>query len=127
MTQLGHYGLVVRDFEKQFAFYTKNFNFMPTNILYIDDSSEKKNVGMFAHIDRGDEVVDHHTLFLVTLPPELDVPHVHHCSFEIHDFDTQALGHDWLVKKNYKPAWGKCVFFKFDIYCPYNKLFREKH
>jgi len=32
--------------------------------------------------------------------------HVHHSSFEVHDFDTQLLGHKWLAKKNYKPVWG---------------------
>jgi hypothetical protein len=32
--------------------------------------------------------------------------HVHHCSFEVHDFDTQKLGHQWLANKNYKSVWG---------------------
>lgn len=32
--------------------------------------------------------------------------HVHHCSFEVHDFDTQKLGHQWLAKKGYKSVWG---------------------
>ncbi|KAJ9610435.1 hypothetical protein H2200_005212 [Cladophialophora chaetospira] len=104
--KLGHYGLVVRDFQSQLNFYTKNFNLMPTNILYVDDGNEKTDVGMFAHVDRGTEVVDHHTLFLVSLPPGHEIPHVHHCSFEIHDFDTQAMGHEWLTRKGYKPAWG---------------------
>ena len=106
--QLGHYGLAVKDFDAQFKFYTRNFNFMPSNILFIppEDGSERKNVAMFAHINRGSELVDHHSLFLVTLPPGHDQPHVHHCSFEIHDFDTQLLGHDWLSKKGYNSVWG---------------------
>jgi len=104
--KLGHYGLVVRDFQSQINFYTQNFNLMPTCVLYLDDGDKKTNVGMFAHIDRGDELVDHHSLFLVTLPPGHEKPHPHHCSFEIHDFDTQAMGHDWLAKKGYKSEWG---------------------
>jgi hypothetical protein len=32
--------------------------------------------------------------------------HVHHCSFEVHDFDTQLLGHKWLAAKGYKSVWG---------------------
>ena len=80
---------------------------MPTNILYASvGDGHRKNVAMFAHIDRGSEVVDHHSLFLVSAPPEIERPHVHHSSFEIHDMDTQAIGHDWLTKKGYKPAWG---------------------
>jgi hypothetical protein len=93
---------------------------MPTNILYTTDPSttNSTNVGMFAHIDRASELVDHHSLFMVTLPPSApsQTPHPHHCSFEIlGDFDSQAMGHDWLSKKidavtgepaGYKPVWG---------------------
>lgn len=32
--------------------------------------------------------------------------HVHHSSFEVHDFDAQALGHQWLKKEGYELAWG---------------------
>ena len=31
---------------------------------------------------------------------------MHHASFEIHDFDTQYLGHQWLAKKKYNSVWG---------------------
>ncbi len=32
--------------------------------------------------------------------------HVHHTSYETHDFDTQVLGHDWLRHKGYENCWG---------------------
>ena len=32
--------------------------------------------------------------------------HVHHSSFEVHDFDIQALGHQWLREKDYDLVWG---------------------
>lgn len=83
--------------------YTSNFNFIPTDLLYIDESDgSRKDVAMFAHIDRGAEHTDHHTLFLSSG----DKTHVHHASFEVHDFDTQQLGHQWLAKKGYKSVWG---------------------
>ncbi|RFU24798.1 hypothetical protein B7463_g11542, partial [Scytalidium lignicola] len=107
--KLGHYGLVVSDFQKQLKFYTQNFNLIPSNILHVptgSDGSGTKEVAMFAHIDRGDELVDHHSLFLTSLPPGQTVTHVHHCSFEVHDYDTQAMGHEWLTKKGYEPVWG---------------------
>ena len=105
--QLGHYGLVVGNFQDQFTFYTRYFNIMPTNILYVkEEDGSRKNVAMFAHIDRGVDLVDHHSIFLVTRPPHIEHTHVHHCSFEIHDFDTQQIGHDWMLKQGYKPAWG---------------------
>lgn len=88
------------DFDKHMKYYTQNFNLIPSNVLYIPapGSSEQKYVAMFAYIDRGDELVDHHTIFLTTLPPNKIVPHVHYCSFEVHDFDTPAKG--------YELAWG---------------------
>jgi Glyoxalase/Bleomycin resistance protein/Dioxygenase superfamily len=115
LSQLGHFGLCVSDFPSQLSWYTQNFNIAPSDILYIpldhtDESTGKparKPVAIFGHIDRGSDLVDHHTLFLTTLDPSTDLErHVHHCSFEVHDFDTQALGHEWLAQKSYKPVWG---------------------
>jgi hypothetical protein len=31
---------------------------------------------------------------------------VHHSSFEVHDMDTQLLGHDWLEEQGWKNCWG---------------------
>jgi catechol 2,3-dioxygenase-like lactoylglutathione lyase family enzyme len=111
--KLGHFGLCVQDFDTQVAFYTRNFNLLPSDLLYVPldppasggDGPARKNVAIFAHVDRGQDLVDHHTMFLTTLAPG-GKAHVHHCSFEVHDFDTQALGHQWLVQKGYKSVWG---------------------
>jgi len=46
--------------------------------------------------------VDHHTFFMTSGA----VSHVHHSSFEVHDFDTQHLGHQWLAQKGYESVWG---------------------
>ncbi|OAQ99504.1 hypothetical protein LLEC1_01700 [Akanthomyces lecanii] len=101
--KLGHYGLCVQNFEAQLEWYTRNFNFVPTDILQIEDGrGGKDDVAVFAHIDRGDDMVDHHTLFL----SKAAAIHVHHCSFEVHDFDTQHLGHQWLASKGYNSVWG---------------------
>jgi hypothetical protein len=54
------------------------------------------------HLDLGEEFVDHHSFFIFEGP----VSHVHHSSFEVHDFDIQVLGHDWLRSKGYKNCWG---------------------
>ena len=109
--KLGHFGLVVSDFASQMDWYTRHFNIIPSDILYVamprsaKGEPERKEVAMFAHIDRGEDLVDHHTLFLTSATPGME-HHVHHCSFEIHDFDTQALGHQWLAEKGYKSVWG---------------------
>ncbi|EON65740.1 hypothetical protein W97_04979 [Coniosporium apollinis CBS 100218] len=106
--KLGHFGLCVQDFSTQMDWYTRHFNIVPSDILYVPSGSSKDNrkeVALFAHIDRGQDLVDHHTMFLTTLAPGLE-NHVHHCSFEVHDFDTQALGHQWLAQKDYQSVWG---------------------
>jgi hypothetical protein len=93
----------VQDFSAELDFYLKNFNLVPTDFLYVDEpEGTKKDVAVFAHIDRGDDYVDHHTFFMSTNKTS----HVHHCSFEVHDYDTQMLGHQWLASKAYEPVWG---------------------
>ena len=102
--KLGHYGLCVTNFEEQLEWYTRNFNLAPTDFLYVptDDKGTKKDVAVFAHVDRGEDPVDHHTFFMSTNK----TAHVHHCSFEVHDYDTQHLGHQWLGKQGYTSVWG---------------------
>ncbi|KAL5120425.1 hypothetical protein ACEQ8H_001715 [Pleosporales sp. CAS-2024a] len=112
--KLGHYGLCVQNFAAQMQWYTRVFNLAPTDFLTVDDDDDddatttkpgggaKKDVALFAHIDLGQDYGDHHTFFMSSNPTS----HVHHCSFEVHDMDTQALGHEWLAKKGYKSVWG---------------------
>lgn len=94
---------MVQDFDKQAAWYTKTFNLVPTDYLHVPNTEGgKRNVALFAHVDRGQDLVDHHTFFMTSGAKS----HVHHCSFEVHDFDTQQLGHEWLAKKGYSSVWG---------------------
>lgn len=108
--KLGHYGLCVLDFNKQLEWYIHNFNLVPSDFLYVptEDGSKDgrgkptKDVATFLHLDRGEDPVDHHTFFMTQNPSR----HVHHCSFEVHDYDTQHLGHQWLAKEGYISVWG---------------------
>lgn len=97
--KIGHFGLCVTNYEQTFNFFTSNFNFKPSDIIY---NKEGKDITTFLHLDRGSEAVDHHVFFFFEGP----VAHVHHSSFEVHDFDVQLLGHHWLREKNYESAWG---------------------
>jgi hypothetical protein len=97
--KLGHYGQNCTNFQRTYEFYAGNFNFKPSDILYDD---EGKDVAGFFHLDQGETFVDHHCFFVQEKLPV----HVHHCSFEIHDFDTQLLGHQHLEKQGYKLCWG---------------------
>ena len=108
--KLGHFGFSLADCEPLFNFYTRNFNIVPSDILYLPGSGavgtkDFKIGAMFGHIDRGKEFVDHHTFFMAAVPPGHPT-HVHHSSYEVRDFDTQAIGHQWLADKGYELAWG---------------------
>ncbi|OGM47645.1 metapyrocatechase [Aspergillus bombycis] len=100
--KLGHFGLCTQRFESLVDYYTTTFNIVPTDFLYVKNKEGKRNVALFAHIDRGEEYVDHHSFFISANT----TTHVHHCSFEVHDFDSQKLGHQWLAGKGYKSVWG---------------------
>ncbi|KAL5313231.1 hypothetical protein ACEPPN_018964 [Leptodophora sp. 'Broadleaf-Isolate-01'] len=85
--KLGHFGLCVTNYKKAYQFYTKNFNFKPSELVY--DPVTKEDITTFMHLDRGQEWVDHHCFFIFQGPKF----HVHHLSFEVFDFDIQMLGH----------------------------------
>jgi hypothetical protein len=98
--KLGHFGLCVTNYKAAFTFFTENFNFKPSDIVY--DPKTNEDVTAFLHLDRGKEMVDHHSFFLFQGPKF----HVHHSSFEVFDFDIQMLGHTWLTQKKYENCWG---------------------
>ncbi|KAK2685457.1 hypothetical protein QWA68_015692 [Fusarium oxysporum] len=97
--RLGHFGMCVTDFQATFDFYLPRFNLKPSDLIHLEDG---RVVTAFNRLDRGTELVDHHAFFFYEGPRS----HVHHASFETHDFDTQVLGHDWLRHKGYKNCWG---------------------
>ena len=72
----------MQNFKKQYDFYLRHFNLAPTDFLYIDEAeSSRREVALRAHIDRGEDFVDHHTFSMTTNA----ISHVYHCSFEVHD------------------------------------------
>ena len=58
--KLGHYGFEVNhaDFEKVREFYFGKFNLEPTDSLF--DPNTKKDIMVFAHVDKGEDYTDHH-------------------------------------------------------------------
>ncbi|CAM5999622.1 unnamed protein product [Sphagnum balticum] len=83
--KLGHYGFMLpKDrFKETRAWYLDNMNFMLTDSVYDPQTGEDET--SFFHID------------LVA---------VHHSSFEVHDMDSENLGHQWLQDHNWTNAWG---------------------
>ncbi|KAI1776941.1 trihydroxytoluene oxygenase [Hypoxylon cercidicola] len=101
--RVGHFGICYNNLDEAFDFYVRTFNMVPSDIVFVQPGEKKQeDVSAFFHLDRGELFTDHHTFFIGRSPKQ----RVHHCSFEVHDFDTQLLGHQWLERKNYKPVWG---------------------
>ncbi|KAK8090764.1 glyoxalase family protein [Apiospora phragmitis] len=97
--KLGHWGHCSTNYAKAYEFYTTHFNLIASDLVHDDAGTD---ITCFLRLDRGKEPVDHHCFFFYQGPKF----HVHHTSYETHDFDTQVLGHDWLREKGYKNCWG---------------------
>lgn len=93
--QLGHFGLVCRDFASSLDYYVRTFNLVPSDLLVVPGGpggrGGEATVGSFIHIDRGERYTDHHSFFMTQGKGE---HHVHHCSFEVHDVETRMVGHE---------------------------------
>lgn len=102
--KLGHYGCIVQRWDEEARWYTSTFNFVPSDVQWLP-GNPAVDVIAFMHLDLGERYSDHHTLFLARGQPG-DRDRMHHSSYEVEDFDTQLLGHQWLAKKEYKAVWG---------------------
>ena len=99
----GHYGVTypAGSYQTMFDWYTKNLALTPSDVVYKDD----KPSTCFFHIDRGLEFTDHHAFFFKPAKPG-QKPSVAHAAFEVHDFDIQMLGHNFLEEQGYENCWG---------------------
>lgn len=99
----GHYGVTYPPgmYEEMLQWYTTHLALAPSDIVYKGDNP----MTCFFHIDRGEEYTDHHAFFFKPAKPGMK-PAVAHAAFEVHDFDIQQLGHDYLTSKGYELCWG---------------------
>jgi len=102
--KLGHLGYILARWDEEVKWYTSNFNFVPSDVQF-DPENEEVDVITFMHLDLGERFSDHHSLFLARAHPG-EPDHMHHTSYEVEDFDTQLLGHEWLASKKYFALWG---------------------
>ncbi|KAH7024518.1 Glyoxalase/Bleomycin resistance protein/Dihydroxybiphenyl dioxygenase [Microdochium trichocladiopsis] len=130
--KLGHFGYVFPDFDAELAWYTGNFNFVPSDVLHHWDFANI-DVMAFMHLDHLDHKdqqrqqqqqqpgagkgeiesaedeswwSDHHCFFLQRAEPHVTKAFCHHTSFEVSDVDTQLVGHEYLASKGWHSVWG---------------------
>lgn len=99
----GHYGVTYPDgaYQQMYDWYTEHLALAPSDVVL----KEGKPITCFFHIDRGLEFTDHHAFFFKRVKGD-DKPAVAHSAFEVHDFDIQQLGHNYLTSKGYEICWG---------------------
>lgn len=99
----GHYGVTYPEgeYQKMFDWYTQTLSLAVSDVVHKDGQP----ITCFFHLDRGLEYTDHHAFFFKRAKPG-EAPNVAHAAFEVHDFDIQQLGHNYLASRGYKICWG---------------------
>lgn len=97
----GHVVVNVTDFRESDDWYKRRFGFLSSDEIYLGD--ESLVVAAFMRCDLGPQTyVDHHTFLCVGS----GTPGFNHAAWEVCDLDDLMRGHDRLVGKDYKHAWG---------------------
>lgn len=101
----GHYGVTYDPinvgYEAMFDWYTQVIGLATSDLVHRDG----RPITCFFHIDRKQEYSEHHAFFFKPCKPGQE-PNVAHSAFEVHDFDIQMLGHNYLESKGYEICWG---------------------
>lgn len=99
--RLGHAGLYVRELGRMLEWYCSVLGLLVSDTMHMPHEPGRQVVG-FLRLDRGDALVDHHTLFLA----QSGKTDCHHISFETQDFEAQFSAHRWLMERGWTPNWG---------------------
>lgn len=101
VTRLGHCVLMVKDFRESEAWYKARFGFITSDEIYVP-GEEESTLGAFMRCDRGDDYVDHHTLFLIHAGER----GFNHAAFEVADWDVLMKSHYDLERSGYELSLG---------------------
>jgi catechol 2,3-dioxygenase-like lactoylglutathione lyase family enzyme len=102
IVRLGHCVLKFTDGDAARKWLQDTLGMLVTDRLHLPDDP-KVTLGSFMRCDRGDKPADHHTIFALHAPGDINV---HHVSFEVQDPDAVQIGHYWLQNKGWKQEWG---------------------
>ena len=99
--RIGHGVLGTPKVKETVAWFRETLGFIGSDDVYAGD---KDNIiGSFNRCDRGDDYVDHHTLFCVMN----ERAGLNHMSFEVPDVDAVLADHEYLTKLGkYEHLWG---------------------
>lgn len=101
-----HYGINVTDFEASMDWYNRHLGIIVSDYLRPGGEAGPL-VGIFARCDRGAELADHHSLFLLSAQMQSQgIPGLNHVSWEMVNIDDVFMGHEILAKHGYELEWG---------------------
>ncbi|HEV2572621.1 MAG TPA: glyoxalase [Beijerinckiaceae bacterium] len=100
--RLGHCVLKFTDGSAARDWFINTLGMLVTDRLHVPEDP-KVTLGTFMRCNRGDKPADHHTIFALHAPGDINV---HHVSFEVQDPDAVQIGHYWLQGKGWKQEWG---------------------
>jgi catechol 2,3-dioxygenase-like lactoylglutathione lyase family enzyme len=99
--RMGHGVLGTPKVRETVQWFRDTLGFLPSDDVYAGDKSNI--IGSFNRCDRGDDYVDHHTLFCV----RNERAGLNHMSFEVPDVDAVFKDHEYLARLGkYEHMWG---------------------
>jgi catechol 2,3-dioxygenase-like lactoylglutathione lyase family enzyme len=99
--RLGHMGLYTNDYRGSVAWFEETLGLVVSDAMHIPGNPQAVVVG-FMRIDRGEDFVDHHSIFLA----QDERSGVHHISLEAQDYEAQFRAHRWLLSRGHELNWG---------------------
>ncbi len=99
--RIGHAVVHATDLPGTVAWYRDKLGMLGTDDVWVGEPDHV--IASFNRLDRGDEMVDHHVLFVVQQKRN----GLNHISFEVQDLDDVMTGHEHLkAAKKYQHSWG---------------------
>ena len=100
--RLGHVVLMVTDFDETLEWYQKRFGLLISDEIVMDNEGKQETLGAFTRCNRGEEYVDHHTLFFINA----DRAGFNHAAFEVTNWDALMSSHYTLMKAGHHHSFG---------------------
>ena len=100
--RLGHVVLMVNNFQETFEWYQCRLGLLISDEIVMEKEGKEQTLGAFTRCNRGEEFVDHHTLFFI------DAGHAdfNHAAFEVANWDVLMRDHYKLKKAGHQHSFG---------------------
>ncbi|RPG27021.1 MAG: glyoxalase [Gammaproteobacteria bacterium TMED57] len=100
--RLGHVVLMVNDFSETFEWYQRRLGLLISDEIVMDKDGQEQTLGAFTRCNRGEEYVDHHTMFFINAGHS----DFNHAAFEVGNWDVLMQSHYALKKAGHQHSFG---------------------